>query len=107
MPYKCLNLHPFEAPNQLGNVPVIGYSCHFLTLLYQVMVSNLITCLSSFIWNKNSVRLQKKRKKVDFGDLRTEVVKKFSVRLQKKKEASFKNIHCKGDSINYMNLSML
>ena len=36
------------------------------------------------------------------------VVLKFSVRLQKiKKRASFKNILCKGDSINYRKLSLL
>ena len=35
------------------------------------------------------------------------VVSKFSVRLQKKKKnASFKNILCKGDSINYSKLSL-
>ena len=34
---------------------------------------------------KNPVRLKKKKKKVDFGVLRTKVVEKFSVRLQKKK----------------------
>ena len=33
--------------------------------------------------------------KVIFGVLRTKVVLKFSVRLQKKKSASFKNILCK------------
>ena len=62
---------------------------------------------------KNPVRLQKKRKKkkkkVTFGVLRMKVVLKFSVRLQKKKKksASFKNILCKGDSINYRKLSLL
>ena len=39
---------------------------------------------------------KKKEKKVDLGVLRTKVVWKFSVRLQKKKKksSSFKNIHC-------------
>ena len=69
--------------------------------------SNLITCLTSFFWKKNPVRLQKIRKKVTFGVLRTKVVLKFSVRLQKKKSASIKNILCKGDLINYRKLSML
>ena len=56
----------------------------------------------------NPVGLQKKEKKVDFGVLRTKVVWTFSVRLKKKKKSSsFKNIHCKGDSINYRYLSVL
>ena len=51
---------------------------------------------------------KKKEKKVTFGVLRTKVVLKFSVRLKKKKKsASFKNILCKGDSINYRKLSLL
>ena len=72
--------------------------------------SNLITCLTSFFVKRNPVRLKKKKKKkVTFGVLRTKVVLKFSVRLQKKKKksASFKNILCKGDSINYRKLSLL
>ena len=57
---------------------------------------------------KFSVRLQKKKIEVTLGVLRTKVVLKFSVRLQKKKKsASFKNIPCKGDSINYRKLSLL
>ena len=59
----------------------------FLFVLLNVCLlghSNLITCLTSFFWKKNPVRLQKKEKKVTFGVLRTKVVLKFSVRLQKK-----------------------
>ena len=59
---------------------------------------------------KKSCQTQKKKrkKKVTFGVLRMKVVLKFSVRLQKKKKsASFKNILCKGDSINYRKLSLL
>ena len=51
--------------------------------------SNLITCLTSFFWKKNPVRLKKKEKKGTFGVLRTKVVLKFSVRLQKKKKCKF------------------
>ena len=36
-----------------------------------------------------------------FGDFLSDSKKK------EKKSASFKNIHCKGDSINYRDLSML
>ena len=80
-----------------------------ITFVYRLGHSNLITCLTSFFWKKNPVRLQKKRKKVTFGVLRTKVVLKFSVILKKKKKksASFKNILCKGDSINYRKLSLL
>ena len=82
------------------------YSLEYFSFLGH---SNLITCLTSFFWKKNPVRLKKKKKKkVAFGVLRTKVVLKFSVRLKKKKKsASFKNILCKGDSINYMKLSLL
>ena len=60
-------------------------------------------------WKKKSCQTpKKKKKKVTFGVLRTKVVLKFSVRLPKKKEsASFKNILCKGDSLNYSKLSLL
>ena len=59
--------------------------------------------------NKSCQTPKKKKKKVTFGVLRTKVVLKFSVRLQKKKKksASFKNILCKVDSINYRKLSLL
>ena len=79
-------------------------------IFYHLGHSNLISCLTSFSWNKNPVRLKKKEKKVTFGVLRTKVVSKFSVRLQKKKRkksASFKNILCRGDSINYRKLPLL
>ena len=45
--------------------------------------SNLITCLTSFFWKKILSDSKKKKKKVIFGVLRTKVVLKFSVRLQK------------------------
>ena len=60
-----------------------------------------------FLEKKSCQTPKKKKKKVTFGVLRTKVVLKFSVRLQKKKSASFKNILCKGDSINYRKLSLL
>ena len=71
--------------------------------------SNLITCLTSFFLEKKSCQTQKKKnRKVTFGVLRPKVVLKFSVRLKKKKKsASFKNIVCKGDSINYRKLLLL
>ena len=69
--------------------------------------SNLVTCLTSFFWKKNLSDSKKKEKKVTFGVLWTKVVLKFSVRLTKKRGASFKNILCKGDSINYRKLSLL
>ena len=55
-----------------------------------------------FLEKKSGQTQKKRRKKVTFGVLRTKVVLKFSVRLQKKKKksASFKNILCKGDSVN-------
>ena len=58
--------------------------------------SNLITCLTSFFGKKNPVRLQKKKKKVDFGVLRTKVMKIFlsDSKKKKKKSASFRNIYC-------------
>ena len=60
-----------------------------------------------FFEKENPVRLKKKKKKkVIFGVLRTKVALKFSVRLQKK-SASFKNILCKGDSINYRKLALM
>ena len=50
-----------------------------------------------FLEKKSCQTPKKKEKKVIFGVLRTKVVLKFSVRLQKKKKksASFKNILCK------------
>ena len=63
-----------------------------------------------FLEKKSCQTPKKKKNKVIFGVLRTKVVLKFSVRLQKKKEkksASFKNILCKCDSINYRKLSLL
>ena len=73
--------------------------CRYKTYVYLIITivihsghSNLITCLTSFFWKKNPVRLQKKRKKVTFGVLWTKVVLKFSVRLKEKKSASFKKI---------------
>ena len=48
--------------------------------------SNLITCLMSFFWKKILSDSKKKKKKVTFGVLRTKVLLKFSVRLQKKKK---------------------
>ena len=50
-----------------------------------------------FLEKKSCQNPKKKKKKVIFGVLRTKVVLKFSVRLQKKikKCASFKNILCK------------
>ena len=58
-----------------------------------------------FLEKKSCQTPKKIEKKVTFGVLRTKVVLKFSVRLQKKK--AFKNILCKGDSINYRRLSLL
>ena len=73
------------------------YTCGWFP---QLGHSNLITCLTT-------VRLQKKKKKkVTFGVLRTKGVLKF-LSDSKKKSASFKNILCKGDSINYRKLSLL
>ena len=62
-----------------------------------------------FLEKRSCQTPKKKKKKVIFGVLRTKVVLKISVRLQKKKEksASFKNILCKCDSINYRKLSLL
>ena len=61
-----------------------------------------------FLGKKSCQTPKKKKKKVIFGVLRTKVVLKFSVRLQKKKKsASFKNILCKCDLINYRKLSLL
>ena len=61
-----------------------------------------------FLERKSCQTPKKKKKKVTFGVLRTKVVLKFSVRLQKKKKsASFKSILCKGHSINYRKLSLL
>ena len=60
-------------------------------------------------WKKNPVRLQKKRKKSHLWCLTDESV--FEIFCQtpkkKKKSASFKNILCKCDSINYRKLSLL
>ena len=63
-----------------------------------------------FLEKKSCQTPKKKKKKVIFGVLRTKVDLKFSVRLQKKKKkksASFKNILCKCDSINYRKLLLL
>ena len=71
--------------------------------------SNLITCLTSFFWKKNPVRLPKKRKKksslVSYG--RKWFWNFLSDSNNKKKSASFKNVLCKCDSINYRKLSLL
>ena len=60
-----------------------------------------------FLEKKSCQTPKKKKKNVIFGVLRTKVVLKISVRLKKKKSASFKNILCKCDSINYRKLSLL
>ena len=56
---------------------------------------------------KKSCQTPKKRKKVNIGVLRMDEsgFKNFLSDSPKKK--SFKNIHCKGDSINYRKLSLL
>ena len=57
-----------------------------------------------FLEKKSCQTPKKKKKKVTFGVLRTKVVLKFPVRLQKKKSASFKNILCKGE-FNHQQIS--
>ena len=63
--------------------------------------------LRAFFGKKILSDSKKKEKKVINSVLRTKVVLKFSVRLQKKKKKSLKNILCKWDSINYRKLSLL
>ena len=84
---------------------VYGYHLHTRTLQSHIRPLQFNQLSYKLFLEKNPVRFQKKRKKVTFGVLRTKVVLKFSIRLQKKK--SFKNILCKGDSINYRKLSLL
>ena len=96
-----------------------GFLCCFLhahstsrcdTVGHGLGHSNLITCLASFFWKKNPVRLQKKkRKKSHLWCLTDESGFEIFCQTPKKKKesASFKNILCKGDSINYRKLSLL
>ena len=70
--------------------------------------SNLITCLTSFL--ENPVRLQKKRKKSHLWCLTDESgFENFlsDSKNRNEKSASFKNILCRCDSINYRKLSLL
>ena len=63
--------------------------------------TNLITCLTSFFGEKKICQTPKKKSTlVSYGQ-------KWFRNFLSEKSASFKNIHCKGDSINYRNLSML
>ena len=58
--------------------------------------SNLITCLTSFFWKKNPVRLQKKKEKSRLWCLTDESGLEIFCQTpkKKKKSARFKNIHC-------------
>ena len=62
-----------------------------------------------FLEKKSCQTPKKKKKKVIVGVLRTKVVLNFlsDSKKKKKKRASFKNILCKCDSINYRKLSLL
>ena len=60
------------------------------------------------IWKKNPVRLQKKkREKSHLLCLTDESDFEIFCQTQKKKSASFKNILCKCDAVNYRKLSLL
>ena len=65
--------------------------------------SNLITCPTSFFLEKQFCQTPKKiEKKLTLVSYGRKWFKKI-LSDSKKKSASFKNIHCKGDSINYRN----
>ena len=64
-------------------------SGQFLNIIVRPLIFNYLS-YKLFLEKKFCQTQKKKKKKVDFGVLRTKVVWKFSVRLQKKKKKKFK-----------------